>query len=267
MIMNTESSMSSMSTGSSIASSTAPQSPIAGAMSKVVPPPSMATLAADALRAMILGGDIRPGERIIENQLTEQLGVSRPPLREALIMLVHEGLVVAHPRRGAVVTPLTQHDVYEIVTLREELEELAITLGIPVTSDELLRPCHRALDYLTAAAEAGDEAAVIGHAFAFHLAVIGLAGNRRLTESYRSLALQMQLCMAMNRGATKAVESLAGNAERHRVLMEVIETGDQDAVRRAFHRHGHQHFLAEYVDALDGPSPQSQAWLQRIRGH
>ena len=77
----------------------------------------------------------------------------------------------------------------------------------------------------------------------------------------------MQLCMAMNRGATKHVESLAGNAERHRVLMEVIETGDQDAVRRAFHRHGHQQFLAEYVDQLDGPSPQSQAWLQRIRGH
>ncbi|HEY2700356.1 MAG TPA: GntR family transcriptional regulator [Pseudonocardiaceae bacterium] len=262
--MNTESPMSSMSTESSVA----PHNPIAaGTMSKVVPPPSMATLAADALRAMILSGDMRPGERIIENQLTEQLGVSRPPLREALIMLVHEGLVVQHPRRGAVVTPLTQHDVYEIVTMREELEELAITLGIPVNSDELLRPCRRALEYLTAAAEAGDEAAVTGHAFAFHLAVIGLAGNRRLTETYRSLALQMQLCMAMNRGATKDVESLAGNAERHRVLMEVIETGDQDAVRRAFHRHGHQQFLAEYIDQLDGPSPQSQAWLQRIRGH
>lgn len=262
------SSMSSMSSAMSAESSATPHNPIAaGTMSKVVPPPSMATLAADALRAMILSGDMRPGERIIENQLTEQLGVSRPPLREALIMLVHEGLVVQHPRRGAVVTPLTQHDVYEIVTLREELEELAISLGIPVNNDELLRPCRRALDYLIAAAEAGDEAAVTGHAFAFHLAVIGLAGNRRLTETYRSLALQMQLCMAMNRGATKDVETLAGNAERHRVLMEVIEAGDRDAVRRAFHRHGHQQFLAEYIDALDGPSPQSQAWLQRIRGH
>src|SRR6201999_3582758 len=108
------------------------------------------------------------------------------------------------------------------VTLREELEELAISLGIPVNSDELLRPCRRALDYLTAAAEAGDGGAVIGDACAFHRAVIGLAGNRSLTEISRSLALQMQLCMAMNRGATKAVESLAGNAERHRVLMEVI---------------------------------------------
>jgi DNA-binding GntR family transcriptional regulator len=263
-MMSTDSSMSSSSVEPSV-EPTVPTPPSA-AIAKVVPPPSMATLAADSLRAMILSGDMRPGARIVENQLAEQLGVSRPPLREALIMLVHEGLVVQHPRRGAVVTPLTQHDVYEIVTLREELEALAISLGIPVRTEELLRPCHRALDYLLHAAEAGDEAAVIGHAFAFHLAVIGLAENRRLTESYRSLSLQMQLCMAMNRGATKAVESLAGNAERHKVLMAAIETGDQDGVREAFRQHGHQQFLAEAVDQLDGPSPQSQAWLRRLRG-
>ncbi|HEX3784299.1 MAG TPA: GntR family transcriptional regulator [Pseudonocardiaceae bacterium] len=236
-------------------------------VTKVVPPPSMATLAADALRAMILSGDLRPGERIVENQLTEQLGVSRPPLREALMMLVHEGLVVQHPRRGAVVTPLTQHDVYEIVTLRAELEMLAVTLGIPVRTEELLRPCRRALDYLVLAAEAGDEAAATGHAFAFHLAVVSLAENRRLTESYRSLGLQMQLCMAMNRGATKAVESLTDIAQRHRELLSAIESGDQQAVRDAFYHHGHQQFLAEAVDQLDGPSPQSTAWLRRMRGH
>jgi hypothetical protein len=49
--------------------------------------------------------------------------------------------------------------------------------------------------------------------------------------------------------------------------MTAIETGDREAVREAFQQHGHQQFLAEAVDQLDGPSPQSQAWLLRLRGH
>ncbi|WP_020665954.1 GntR family transcriptional regulator [Amycolatopsis nigrescens] len=234
-------------------------------MNRLVTPPSMAVLAADAVRGMILGGELSPGERVVENRLTELLGVSRPPLREALKVLEHEGLVVQHPRRGAVVTPMTQHDVYEIITLRNELEEMAVRLGVPVRDTLLLRPCREALAALEAAAAAGDDGAVTEQGFAFHLAIIGLAGHTRLTAAYRAMSLQLRLCMGMNRSAMRDSETLAGNVERHRALLRAIETGDPATVRAAFAEHGHQNFLAEVVDQLDGATPQSRAWLATLR--
>jgi len=234
---------------------------------RIVSPPSMSKLASDALRTMILSGELRPGDRVVENRLTEQLGVSRPPLREALKELEHEGLVVQHARRGAVVTPLTQHDVYEIVTMREDLETMAVRLGVPVADRARLRPIEEAVVAIEQAAERGDEAAVTEHGFAFHLAVVGLAGHRRLADAYRALALQMQLCMGLNRSARRANEDLAGNAARHRDLLGVIEDGDPDAVLDALAVHGHRTFLAELVDGLEGATPESQAWLRELREH
>lgn len=232
---------------------------------RIATPPSMVDLATAALRAMILSGRLKPGERLVENQLTDQLGVSRPPLREALKNLQHEGLVVSNPRRGAVIRPLTRHDVYEIVTLREELETFAIRLGVPARSPERLEACREALRALEEAAEAGDEGTTTQQSFDFHLAVVDLAGHSRLTDSYRNLGLQLQLCMALNREARRDGETLRANVERHRKLLTVIEEGDPQAVLDAMAHHGGSTFLFEVIDQLDGASPESEAWLAQRR--
>lgn len=235
------------------------------ASTRITAPPSLAQLAADALRAMILSGTLRSGDRVIENRLTAELGVSRPPLREAMLVLEQEGLLVQVPRRGAVVTPLTLHDVYEIFTLRDELERLAVELGVPVRSQHRLERCREALRALEAAAQDDDPAGVTELGFAFHLAVIGLAGHRRLEDAYRSLALQMRLCMAMNRRARRRQESLRGDAARHEHILDLIEAGDVAAVRHALVHHGHRTFLLEVGDTFEGHSPESKAWLAQVR--
>src|SRR5215204_3700181 len=74
--------------------------------------PSLVVLAAEAIRKMILSGALAPGDRLIEERLTEELGISRPPLREALRLLQQGGLIENRPRRGSVVTTLTDQDVY-----------------------------------------------------------------------------------------------------------------------------------------------------------
>lgn len=223
--------------------------------------PSLSALAADAIRSMILGGQLQPGDRIVENRVATRLGISRPPLREALRRLQQEGLVVQEPRQGATVTPLSQHDVFEIVTLREEIERMAIRFGVPVRSERLLVPCRESLEALAGAAASGDEGDVTTQTFAFHLAIIGLAENQRLTEMYRSLSLQIQLCMSMNRGIRREVESLAENVARHRSLLAVVESGDPEAAHAAFADHGHRSFLKAVADRLDGASQRSRAWL------
>jgi DNA-binding GntR family transcriptional regulator len=228
-------------------------------------PASVTQLAADAVRKMIFAGELAPGDRVVESQVSGVLGVSKPPLREALRVLEQEGLVVRSPRRGVVVTPLTLHDVYEIVTLRHDLERLAVDLGVPCRAPERITRCREAYAALQEAAVAGDEAAVIEWGFAFHVAVVGLAGHRRLEDAYRSLALQMRLCMVMNRRARSIHEPLTGDARRHRRILELVEAGDPEAVHHELAHHGDRSFLADADETFPGGSPESLAWLDHAR--
>ena len=211
--------------------------------------PSLVRLAADAVRDMVLSSELRPGDRLVEERLTEQLGISRPPLREALRLLEQEGLLVAIPRRGVIVTPLTAQDLYEIYTLRTAYERMAVELGVPVRDPHLLARVREALDAMVAAAESRDRAQLVKKSFAFHLAIVGLARHRRVEEAYRSLWLQLHLFMAVNTRIREEQnnETLGVNVERHRRLLVRIEAGDRSAVLAELENHGNR---AAFEDAM-----------------
>lgn len=233
---------------------------------KIVRPPSMVELATRSIRRMILGGELLPGDRVVENRLTDDLGISRPPLREALRRLEHEGLIRQFTHQGAVVTPLSLHDVYEIMTLRQRLEHLAIELALPVSDPERLERCWRDLRRMEEAADSRDEAELSDAKFDFHLAVIGLSGHRRLEETYRSLQMQMKLCMALNRSArANRNESPVGVIMRHRALLHVIQEGDPGAVRDEMHRHGDRTFLMDLPGNLETGSAEALRWLEQVQ--
>ena len=232
---------------------------------RIEAPPSMSALAAEALRQMVLNGELRPGDRVIENRLTEELGVSRPPLREAMRVLEQEGLIVQTPRKGAVVAPVTPHDIYEIVSLREEIEQIAVRLGVPVRSQERLDRLRQAYQALQDAAEEPGAQRVVETSFAFHLAIVGLAGHRRLEDVYRSLSLQMRMCMAMNRRARAEIETAREDAARHRPLMDLVEAGDVEGMAHTLAHHGQRTYLLSIADDAEGHSPESRAWFARIR--
>lgn len=235
------------------------------ASGRIIAPPSLAALAKENLIDGILSGDYLPGERLVEERLCQQLGISRPPVREALKELEIAGLVVQIPRRGAIVAPLTQHDVYEIVTFRNELERMAIGLALPDPPAERLERCHRAIEAMERIVPTGNEAAMTRAGFDFHIAVVGLAEHQRLEEAYRAMALQLQLCMAMNNKARRSMEDLSGNLERHRRILELIESGTRDEVLEELDAHGHQTFLLAAVDQLEGASEASDKWLDELR--
>jgi len=83
------------------------------------------------LREAILGGDLRPGDRIRQEEIAARLGASRLPVREALRMLEAEGLTEHEPHKGARVPRLTQHEVDVIYRMRERLEPLALVESLP----------------------------------------------------------------------------------------------------------------------------------------
>ena len=85
----------------------------------------------ERLREQILSGKLEPGAELAEVALSEQLGVSRGPIREALGRLASEGLVTVRPRRGAVVRSLSKEEFLELYQVREALEMMAVRLAVP----------------------------------------------------------------------------------------------------------------------------------------
>ncbi|WP_049577232.1 GntR family transcriptional regulator [Streptomyces sp. SBT349] len=206
-------------------------------------PPSLVQLAAGAIRRMILSGELGPGERLIELALTDRLGISRPPLREAMRLLEQEGLILVQPRRGATVATLTDQDVYEILTLRSALERTAVELGVPVRIPERLDACRAALGRMEEAARAEDRAALVESGYAFHASIVAVAGHRRIDEIYASLHRQLLLCMARNLHVRERYyEDLDVHVARHRHLLELIEAGDPRAVLEELAVHGERSF-------------------------
>jgi DNA-binding GntR family transcriptional regulator len=109
---------------------------------RVVPRVSLADQAYEKLRSAIVSGVLAPGDRLIERRLSEQLGVSRTPLREAVVRLVHEGLLTARPTGGVSVTSVNEKDAREIWGIRLGLEGYASGLAATHRTDaelELLR--------------------------------------------------------------------------------------------------------------------------------
>jgi DNA-binding GntR family transcriptional regulator len=204
---------------------------------------SLVQLAANAIRRMILGGELAEGERLIEERLTEQLGISRPPLREALRVLEQEGLIVTRPRRGSMVATLTDQDVFEILTLRSALERLAIELGVPAHDPVRLQAARDALVEMERCAAAQDRGSLVQAGYRFHSSLVALAGHRRLEEAYASVQQQLLLCMARNLYVREHFhEDLAEHVRRHRFLLELVEAGDPAAVLAELAVHGERSF-------------------------
>jgi DNA-binding GntR family transcriptional regulator len=216
--------------------------------------PSMVEAVVQRLRALIVSGDVRPGDRLVEERLTEMFGVSRPPLREALRILQRDGLVQSLPRRGYIVAPISAEDVREIYSLRFALERLAIELGVPVQDASRLEPMREALADMKAAADSGDDNAVLAANSRFHMGLVALPGHGRLIAAYEGLRLQLELCMAYN---LKFRERLYGDRQdvhpRHARLLESIETGDKKAVLHEIAHHGNRSIL-DNLDELIGPA-------------
>jgi DNA-binding GntR family transcriptional regulator len=140
-----------------------------------------------ALRGAIASGRLRPGQQIIQEDLSAEFGVSRVPLREALKILEGEGHVTYHPHRGYFVTELSVDDLLEVYRLRELLEAEALTIAVRECSDADLVDITLLLEGVERAADAADVRALTVTNRSFHFAIFGLARQPRLSRLIRQL--------------------------------------------------------------------------------
>ncbi len=153
--------------------------------------------AVDWLRRLIVSGELRPGQRIIQEDLAARIGVSVAPVREALRGLEQEGQVTYRPRRGYFVTELRVEDLREIYALRCVLEARAVRTALPRLDDGALAQIRQAADECVTAAGAADVAAELAANRRFHFAIMEAPGQPHTlrvirllwdsTEAYRAL--------------------------------------------------------------------------------
>jgi DNA-binding GntR family transcriptional regulator len=152
----------------------------------------------DDVRAAIVENRYRPGERLVEQRIAEELGLSRTPVREALRLLEAEGLVVSERNRGAMVRPLSSTEVGDLYGLRIKLESYAVEVATERATEEELGELVAAADAFTEVRGRVDVDSVAGvrelHAAnrRFHDAIIGAARHRRL-ESMLSRTVDIPL--------------------------------------------------------------------------
>lgn len=143
------------------------------------------------LRQAILKGELEPGERLMEIQLAERLGVSRTPVREAIRKLELEGLVVMVPRKGAEVASITEKNVRDVLEVRKALEELAVTLACQRMDESQFRQFDEQNQIFEKALEAGDLTEIARLDVDFHEVIYMATGNERLQQMLNNLREQM----------------------------------------------------------------------------
>ncbi|MGC3953897.1 MAG: GntR family transcriptional regulator [Propionicimonas sp.] len=204
---------------------------------------------ADALRRLIISGELTAGTRLVEIPLAEQFGVSRGPIREAFVRLESEGLLTTG-RRGAFVVGMTDEDIDELYSLRETIELFAVSLIISRRDTLDWSRLETAVAQMHEAAEAGDHQAFSRIDIGFHSAIYELAGHRRLLDVWRSYekTFEVVLDQSGRRGLdlfdaatdhTALLERLqhAPEAECH----EVVRNHLANAHRRLIGRFGSRH--------------------------
>jgi DNA-binding GntR family transcriptional regulator len=188
----------------------------------------------DHLRDEILAERLQPGTELQEVALSERLGVSRGPLREAMGRLAAEGLVTVRPRRGAVVRSLSKEEFLELYQVREALEMMAVRLAVPKLGADDFAHLEGLIAAMGKHAERDEVAEFFDANVAFHGHLFDVAGNAKLLDLYAQLLGQM------GRYRMRSL-TLRGNLQRsvaeHGAIVRAAKRGDADRAAHLMSEH------------------------------
>lgn len=187
------------------------------------------------IRAAVLDGRLAPGRPLRENELARDLGISRTPIREALLLLENEGLVEIAPNRGAAVVRYDAADLEDLYSLRAVLEghaaQMAATRVTPQDLEWLQQSCDRCAALRQSTERMPD---LFNENVEFHLVVQRAAGSQRLTDMIRRVA-SLPL---IYRTYISHSDEYREQAERaHREITQALANGDAEAAKSLMEAH------------------------------
>ena len=210
----------------------------AAAMSELKPEPigrtALAVEITNRLRQMILEGQLEPGGKINEKLLTEQFGVSRTPLREALKVLAAEGLLDLIPHRGAVITRQSEGELAEVFRVLAALEGLAGELATVAASDAALKEIEAMTQKLRRSYEETDRPTYFRINQGIHKAILQAADNETLLRSHELLAYRVQRARYQ---ANLTADRWRAAVEEHEAIAEALCARDGATTARLMKEH------------------------------
>jgi phosphonate utilization transcriptional regulator len=208
------------------------------------------------LERMILSGECAPGAKLTEMALAARLGVSRGPLREAFRTLEEAGLVRTEKNRGVFVRDVPLDEAIEIFDLRIAMEEWVGRRLAERIDAAALAEIRALVDAMEQLGQAGDVRAYHLANLRFHDRLVELAGNRKLTTTYRRLIKELSLFRRMNLAHLAEGGQLPLSAGEHREIVTAIAAGDALAAGRALAAHAAEskaRMIGQHQDAAPVP--------------
>lgn len=206
-----------------------------------VSPVSVQQQAASKLRAAILAGVFQPGDRLVEADLCERLGVSRPSVREALRSLEAEKLVAIVPNRGPLVPLITWEQAKEIYQVRLLLEVEAAAAFATRATAESIRGMQAALADFTKAEKAGDAVELVNATSRFYEEILNGCGNSVIRDILNGLLARITFLRSRSMSASGRAKH---SAREMKAILQAIQKRDADAARKAAVEHIEQASLA-----------------------
>ncbi len=186
------------------------------------------------LREAILEGNLKPGQRLMEVQLAEQLGVSRTPVREAIRKLELEGLVVMLPRKGAYVADVSLKDVIDVLEIRASLEGLAAYLAADRISDEDIKKLETIMQDFNQGKDEFDVDTLLKKDVEFHECIFKATNNSRLHQLINSLWEQVyrfRVTYISDYDSTKNI------INEHQLILDAIKERDSKLAKKYAQEH------------------------------
>ena len=178
---------------------------------------------ADGLTAMILNGKLKPGERLRESVLADNLQLSRNTVREAVRIVQAGGLVRHRPNHGAVVWDPTDAEIMDVYNARYHLET---TAARSVSESTDLTEVHAAMEEFRAVIRSGDPFKIVEKDLAIHSAIVGILGSRKLRTFYQQLVTELRYFMFVLSTEKHEYEDPDALEAEHQNIVTALETGD-----------------------------------------
>jgi DNA-binding GntR family transcriptional regulator len=201
----------------------------------------------ETLRKAIISGDIKPGERLMEVALAEQMGVSRTPVREAIRRLEAEGLVTMVPRKGTHVSELSAKDIIDVLEVRGALDKLATALAAKRMKPQQIRSLENIHKQFIACVEKENIDGAIRKDIEFHDAIYAASGNSRLIgvlSSLREHIYRFRVIYLREMNIAEYVE------QEHHQILDAIREGNEKLAAELSEKHIRNQMVS-IVEALD----------------
>jgi DNA-binding GntR family transcriptional regulator len=223
-------------------------------MTKTFERQTVATVTIDRMRDLITSGELTAGEALRQDELSARLGVSRTPLREAIIRLQAEGLVVNHPHKGAVVYKPTVEELEEIYEIRILLETYAARLAVTRMTDEIFTAVQGLVDELDTAENPWD---LVRLNHEFRQTFYSATRNKHLVELIRNLTLRAEPYVRILVGGVRR----PFKREEFHSLLAAIR--DRNATRAEAITRAHLETTVQYVmPVLKRPAPVFESFAR-----